>query len=63
MMTKDEYTAALRLAQSYTNVKPTPDSRYGLRLTELLEQIEQYEAEHQTLSGIVCWSRAFRGVS
>lgn len=43
MLTKDQYESALRMAQSYMSVDPTPDSRYGQRLWELLTLIREYE--------------------
>ena len=46
MLTKEQYEDALKIAQSYASVDPTPDSRYGQRLAEMLLQIEIYEAAH-----------------
>lgn len=47
MLTDAQYDAALRLAQSYMAVDPTPDSRYGKRLIELLTLIGEYERAHR----------------
>ena len=53
MLTREEYEDALKLAHSYMNVNPTPESRYGQRLTELLELIGEYERAHRLKSGII----------
>lgn len=46
MLSRDQYEASLRLIDSYRAVDPTPESRYGKRLLELVALVEEYEAAH-----------------
>jgi hypothetical protein len=62
MLSEAEYHDALKIAQSYLNVNPTPESRYGQRLAELIKLIEAYELAHGLKSGMVRWARGLRGV-
>lgn len=47
MLTREQYDAALKIAQSYINVDAQPDSRYGRRLAELMALIGEYERAHK----------------
>lgn len=46
MLTRDQYESVSRLVASYRAINPTPDSRYGQRLAQLLTLMEEYERAH-----------------
>jgi hypothetical protein len=58
MLNQDEYADALKLAQSYANVHPEPDSVYGRRLAQLLELIREYEHQRELTHACEVLTRA-----